>query len=201
MFGSTVILCGFFDNNGDGKDELYFGFDSGYGAKPRRNILFWSGFNRNWLLVNLREYPFDYRMEDMDGDLLPEIFGNMTAPGNYKQMFHFPIAAHGWWFLMISSILNFPQFSLKDLPNGLFVKSFHVDQHKYYVVLHTNYGVDSTILKPSYNDYLPGGNFLSQGLEEIGVGNYPFLAIFRNKRKDEIVLVDKKIYILNENLK
>jgi len=198
---STVYFCGFFDNNGDGKDELYFGFDSGYGREPRRIFCFDLVQQKLTVSPFTGNIPFDYQMEDMDGDLLPEIFGNMTAPGNYKT--NVPFSDSSTWLMVFDDKLNFkfPPIQFKGFTNGLFVKSFHVDQHKYYVVLHTNYGVDSTILKPSIMIYLPGGELLrSRSLEEIGVGNYPFLAIFRNKRKDEIVLVDKRIYILNEKL-
>jgi Histidine kinase len=198
---SVVFFCGFFDSNGDGKDELYFGFNSGYGREPRRLFCFdlvqqkltESSFTGN--------IPFDYQMEDMDGDLRPEIFGNMTAPGNYKSKV--PFSDSSTWLMIFDDKLNFkfPPIQFKGYTNGLFVKSFHLNNNKYYILLHTYSGVDSSILKPAVMIYSSRGDLLrSRSLADLGIGHYAFLTVFRNKQKDEIVLVEKKIYILNEKL-
>jgi len=84
VYTSTVYNCGFFDENGDGKDELYFSIATGFGLEPRR-LYYYDMVNKKLKMSEFTGFIFLFpRMQDMDGDNRPEIFGMASASGNYK---------------------------------------------------------------------------------------------------------------------
>ncbi len=198
---SVVYYAGFVDNNGDGKDEIYFGISSGFGQEPRKLYCF-DLVNKKLIQTKfMGNIPYDFCMEDLEGDNHTEIFGSMTAPGNYKTPV--PYSDSSTWLMVFDDKLNFkfPPVEFKGFTNGLFVKPFHSELKKYLVLLHTYGGVDTNILSPRIIISTPGGKFVRfRLLEDLGCGSHPTLLIFRNNLKDEIVLIGEKICILNENL-
>ena len=71
---SKVRPAGFFDNDGDGKAELYFSIQTGFGLEPRR--LYYFDIVRKELKTShftgvICQNPV---MSDIDGDNKPEIY-------------------------------------------------------------------------------------------------------------------------------
>jgi hypothetical protein len=72
---SIIRPAGFFDTNGDGKDELFFSIQTGFGVEPRR-LYSYDIVNRelktSQLTGEICQFP---KMVDADGDGRPEIPG------------------------------------------------------------------------------------------------------------------------------
>ena len=193
--------AGFFDENGDGKDELYFSISSGFHSGPRRLYSF-DLVNRD-----LKSSQFtgsiclNPKMADPDGDLRPEIFGTMSASGNYRT--NVPFSDSSTWFMVFNDRLKF-EFSPVEFPgfgNGLEINSFKSSTTRGYVLVHWAGGADTTILKSRIMIYSPEGKLIRYRLlSDIGHFQKANSFVFNHNQSDRICLIGDEIIELNDQL-
>jgi hypothetical protein len=198
---SRVMPAGFFDVNGDGKDELYFSIATGFGLQPRK-MYYFDLVNRKLVSSQFMGSIFLYpQMADVDGDSRPEIFGMMSASGNYKTKV--PYSDSSTWFMVFDDHLNF-KFTPVEFPgfaNGLDIKAYKSSSLKGYVVSHNVGGTDTTILKPQIRIYSVKGELISSRLySDLGFSRQVRLFTIKDQQSDKIYLLENKFLELNEKL-
>jgi hypothetical protein len=133
---SVVWPAGFFDMNSDGKDELFFSIQTGFGVEPRHLYSFdivnreLKSSQRTGVITN---FP---KMVDSDGDGRPEIFGLMGASGNSKTWF--PFSDWSAWLMVFNDSLKFefPPVEFPGLTNQLEINSYANERFKGYIASH-----------------------------------------------------------------
>ena len=199
----TSILkpAGFFDEDGDGKDELYFSITSAFHSGPRRLYSF------NLVNKSLKSSQFtgsiclDPKMADLDGDFSPEIFGTMTASGNYRA--DVPFSDSSTWFMVFNDKLNFkfPPVEFPGFGNGLEINAFNNGTARGYVLVHWAGGADTTVLKSRIMIYSPDGELIRYRLlSDFGFSRSVASFVFNHNQSDRICLVGNKIIELNDQL-
>ena len=198
---SVLYPAGFFDEDSDGKDELYFSISSAFHSGPRKLYCFNlidKSLKSSQFTGNICLFP---KMKDVDGDQRPEIFGTMTASGNYRA--NIPFSDSSTWFMVFDDHLNF-KFSPTEFPgfaNSLEINAFNNGSTKGYVLVHWVGGADTTVLKPRIMIYSPEGKIIIYRLlSDLGCHKnvYPF--VFEHGHSDRIYLVEDKIIELNDKL-
>ena len=193
--------AGFFDENGDGKDELYFSISSGFRSGPRRLYSF------DLVNKSLKSSKFtgsiclNPKMADMDGDLRPEIFGTMSASGNYRA--NIPFSDSSTWFMVFNDQLNFefPPVEFPGFGNGLEINAYNNGATKGYVLVHWAGGADTTVIKSRIMIYSAEGKLIRYRLlSDIGYSRYVTSFVFNHNQSDRIYLVGDKIMELNDQL-
>ena len=148
MVAAALKPAGFYDTDGDGMDELYFSISSAFRLGPRRMHYF------DIAHMSLKSsQPFgsiclDPQMADADGDNRPEIFGTMSASGNYSK--NTPYSDSSTWLMVFNDKLSF-EFSPVEFPgfaNGLYTLPYKNNRFKGYLVSHLTNGADTSVLKP-----------------------------------------------------
>jgi two-component sensor histidine kinase len=193
--------AGFFDMNRDGKDELYFVVSPHYRSAERHFYCF--------DLVNKRLNTSQYtgniilspKMSDIDGDGRPEIYGGMSASGNYRT--NVPYSDSSTWLMVFNDQLKFkfPPVEFPGFGNGLNVCALNNNDERSLVVTHCVGGADTSILDPRVMIFSPQGKLLKYKLlSELGLFTNIFTLIMRNKSAEKIYLVGEKIYEMNSNL-
>jgi two-component sensor histidine kinase len=198
---SVLYPAGFFDSNGDGKDELYFGISTGFRKDPRRLYCF------DLVHKDLNSSPFtgiiclNPIMEDINGDKRPEIFGQMSACGNFGV--NVPYSDSSTWFMIFNDSLKFefPPVEFKGYVNGLFTEGYKNDSFSGYVLSHMPMGVDPNVLKPQIMIWSSGGKLIRSRLYS-DLGLYGSIQLYTQKSdtKDKIYLLKDKFYELNDLL-
>lgn len=198
---STLKPAGFYDHNGDGKDELYFGITTGFRQDPRRLYCF--------DLVNKKLFssPFtgiicmEPKMYDIDGDMRPEFFGTMSACGNFGKKV--PYSDSSTWFMVFNDSLKFefPPVEFPGYVNSLEIKTYKNNTDKGFILEHWAAGTDSTVLSSRILIYSPQGKLIRfRLLEDIGVSSNLNLFITTHNQSDKIYIVENKILELNDRL-
>jgi hypothetical protein len=199
----TSILnpCGFFDNNGDGKDEVYFGISTGFAPDPRRMYSF--------DLINKKLISSEFtgiigmnpRMYDIDGDMKPEIFGTMSSCGNFGKKV--PYSDSSTWFMVFNEDLKF-EFPPEEFPgyvNGLDIRTFDNGKEKGYVLAHWRGGTDTTVLKSRILIYTPKGKLIRYRLlSDFSTNHYYYLFVTSYNKADRIYILDDRLLELDDNL-
>jgi two-component sensor histidine kinase len=198
---SIVWPAGFFDTNGDGKDELFFSIQTGFGVEPRR-LYSYDIVNRklksSQMTGVISQFP---KMVDADGDGRPEIFGLMGASGNSKTWF--PFSDWSTWLMVFddSLRLKFPPDEFPGLTNLLEINSYTNGGFKGYVVSHTTGSADTSVIEPRIMLYsLEGKKIRERLFSDLGLDAYTRLAVLKSRNKDRIYLLGKKLLELNEQL-
>lgn len=198
---SVLRPAGFFDENGDGKDELYFGISSAFHSGPRKLYCF------NLVDKSLKSSEFmgniciNPKMHDADGDQRPEIFGTLTASGNYRT--NVPYSDSSTWFMVFDDHLNFkfPPPEFPGFANSLEINAYKNGTTKGYVLVHWVGGADTTVLKSRIMIYSSEGKLLRYRLlSDLGCYKYVSPFVLDNGRSDRIYLVENKIIELNDQL-
>jgi len=161
---SMIWPAGFFDTNGDGKDELFFSIQTGFGVEPRRLYSFdiaHRELKTSQLTGVICQFP---RMVDSDGDGRPEIFGLMGASGNSKTWF--PFSDWSTWLMVFNDSLKlkFPPVEFPGLTNILEINSYTKDGFKGYVVSHNTGSADTNVIKPRIMFYSLDGKKIRERL-------------------------------------
>lgn len=198
---STVRPAGFWDENKDGKDELYFCVHTGFGLEPRR--LFSFDISQRILKESKFTGAIFYRprMADVDGDGKPEFFGYNSASGNYKTKA--PYTDWSAWLMVFNDKLDFsfPPVEFKGFPGVLDVNVFRGRNVKGYILSHTGTGADSTIAPSQLALYSPAGKLIkSRKYKDLGIERADYMFISGNSNSDKIFILDKKIHEFNEDL-
>ena len=201
---SVLSPSGFFDENGDGKDEVYFEITTGFRQDPRRIYCF-DLVNRVLISSPLTGIIcMDTRMEDIDGDHSPEIFGDMSACGNFGTSV--PYSDSSTWFMVFNDKLKFefPPVEFPGYVNALFVSGYKSGSFKGYVLSHLPMGVDTTVLKPQILIYSSEGKLVRNRLySDLGLKGIIYLFIAKSDKSDKsdkIYLLQNKFFELNDNL-
>ena len=198
---SVLKPAGFFDENGDGKDELYFSIASAFHSGPRRLYSF--------DIVNKRlkssqfsgSISLNPKMADPDGDNRPEIFGMMSASGNYRV--NVPFSDSSTWFMVFNDQLDFefPPVEFPGFGNGLEINALNNSSTKGYVLVHWAGGADTTVLKSRIMIYSPEGKLLRYRLlKDFGFSQQITSFVFNHDQSDRICLVGEKIVALDDQL-
>jgi hypothetical protein len=199
---SAVEPAGFYDNNGDGRDEIYFVISSAFRLGPRRVVSF--------DMVNRKLYtgPFtpaiihNPEMKDVDGDQKPEIFGIMSASGNYPA--NVPFSDSSTWFMIYNDRLKF-EFKPVEFPgfvNALETSAYSNKYFNGYVLSHYVGGTGTTVLNSQIMIYSHDGKLITYRLNsDIGISGRPRLFIINHNNTDRIYIIsNNSIFELNGKL-
>ena len=198
---SNIWPAGFFDTNGDGKDELFFSIQTGFGLKPRRlysydivhNKLKSSQFTG---VICLRP-----KMVDVDGDGRPEIFGSMGASGNYKTQV--PFSDWSTWLMVFNDSLKFkfPPVEFPGFTNLLDIDYYSNDKFKGYILLHNTGSADTNVFKPRIMIYSAEGKKIRERLfRDLGLNTYTQMINLRQGKTVRTFLLGSELLELNDQL-
>jgi len=198
---SIVWPAGFFDTNGDGKDELFFSIQTGFGVEPRRLYSFdiaHKELKSSQLTGVICQFP---KMVDADGDGRPEIFGLMGASGNSKTWY--PFSDWSTWLMIFNDSLKFkfPPIEFPGLTNTMEIESYTKGGFKGYVVSHITGSADTTVIKPRIMFYSLDGKKIKERLfSDIGLNSRPRMMILKTWNGDRIYFMGNEIIELNDQL-
>ena len=198
---SIIWPAGFFDTNGDGKDELFFSIQTGFGIEPRRLYSFdivHKELKSSQLTGEICQFP---KMVDSDGDGRPEIFGLMGASGNSKTWF--PFSDWSTWLMVFNDSLKFkfPPVEFPGLTNLLEISSYTNGGFKGYVVSHNTGSADTTVIKPRIMFYSLDGKKIRERLfSDLGFNTITRLVVLKSRNADRIYLLGKEFLELNDQL-
>jgi hypothetical protein len=199
----TTMLdpVGFFDVNGDGADELYFGLGTGFGLEPRCQCLF-DLVNKR--LVTSRYtgvIPIKAKMDDIDNDEKPEIFGQIGASANYKTIV--PYTDSSAWLMVFNENLEF-EFEPIEFPgfaNYIYVKSFKDDSASYYLTNYLKGAVDTSVIESRIMLFSSDGKLIRYRSNRDFDNSLDLrLFVVKYKQRDRIYLYHDKFIELNNNL-
>lgn len=198
---TRIYPVGFFDRNSDGKDELYFTINTGYAKEPRRVFCF-DQVNQTVISSAFTGSVFDKTwMKDMDMDGKPEIYGNMTAPANYKTKP--PFTDHSSWFMVYNQNLEF-EFSpveFQGIFNSIQVCAFENQGFTSYVLLNQKTSTDTSGRPSSLMLYSVDGKELKCKLKsEYSIDIPNELQVAKYKNQDRIYVINDHILMFDENL-
>ena len=198
---STVYPAGFFDENGDGKDEVYFGITSGFRKDPRR-LYYYDLVNKT---IKSSQFTgmicLHPKMTDVNGDKRPEIFGMMSACGNFGRMV--PYSDSSTWFMVFNDSLKF-EFPPREFPgyvNGLETEAYKNKLFKGYILSHVPLGVDTTVLKPEILLFSSDGKLVRyRSYSDMGLSGSIKLFVISSENGDRIYLLTDNLIELNDRL-
>jgi two-component sensor histidine kinase len=198
---SNVWPAGFFDLTGDGKGELYFCIQTGFGLEPR---LFYSfDIVKKELKVSqftgvICQLP---EMVDSDGDGKPEIFGLMSASGNYNSPV--PFTDKSTWFMVFNEMLGFefPPVEFPGLTNELRIKNYKNGKLSEYVLTHNTGSADSSVLKPRIMVFSLDGKKIRERLfTDFGLTRYTNMVVLNHRNTDRIYILGNSFLEINDKL-
>jgi hypothetical protein len=198
---SIVRHAGFFDIDGDGKAELYFSIQTGFGLEPRR--LYYFDIVRKELKTSsftgvICQAPV---MTDLDGDNKPEIFGLYGASGNYK--IEPPYTDGSTWLMVFNENLKFefPPVEFQGLTNMLEITAYKNIDLSGYLLSHYTGSADTTVLKPRIMLFTKDGILIrDRPYSDFGYIARPLLTVKHNSNNDRIFLLGTDLLELNDRL-
>lgn len=194
---SIVFPAGFHDVNGDGYDELYFTITSSFKTGPRQ--IFYYDI-RNMALAPgpaVSVIPFEPSMEDNDNDTYPEIFGTLSAAGNYST--NSPFSDSSTWLMVFNDKLQFefPPVAFPGFANVLNTVPYNGN----YLLLHWKNGADTSIMPSSVMLYSNTGELIKRKeLIDFGCTIQPSIFVFEHSESDRIIIASDKIFELDGRL-
>lgn len=198
---STLYPIGFYDVNGDGKDEFYFGISTGFGEDPRR--VFYFDLVHRTLESSLFTgiiclYP---KMTDVEGNGKPKIFGMMSACGNFGRTV--PYSDSSTWFMVFNEHLrfDFPPVEFHGYVNSLETEAYKNGSFNGYVLSHVPNGVDTTVLEGRIILISSDRKSVRYRLyKELGLSVPIQLFVVKSGKSDKIYLLNNKFTELNNKL-
>ena len=198
---SVLKPAGFFDENGDGRDELYFGITTGFAEDPRRLYYFDLVHKKLYSSQFTGIICLDPKMADVDGDNRPEIFGDMSACGNFGRKV--PFSDSSTWFMVFNDSLKFefPPQEFRGYVNGLQTNYYDNGTEKDYVLAHWVGGTDTTVLDSRILIYSPRGKLLKYRLFS-DIGDFQHIRFFVDNhiKSNKIYILENKFFELNDSL-
>jgi len=198
---SIIRPAGFFDTNGDGKDELFFSIQTGFGVEPRRLYSYdivHKELKTSQLTGEICQFP---KMVDADGDGRPEIFGLMGASGNSKTWY--PFTDWSTWLMVFNDSLKFkfPPVEFPGLTNQLEIYSYEKGGVRGYLLAHNTGAADTTVIQPRIMFYsLDGKKIRERMFSDLGLNSFTRLVVMKNRNEDKIYLFGKEFLELNDQL-
>lgn len=198
---SIPYPAGFFDVNGDGLNEFYFSIATGFALEPR--LIYYLDISNKelksgkFLGVNC-QYP---RFADTDGDKKPEIFGLMSASGNYKTPV--PYTDQSTWLMIFNEHLDFefPPVEFPGLTNSLEIYAYKSNDFHGYILSHNTGSADTSVLKPRVMIFSLSGQKISEQLyNDKDLGSHAYVTVLDGERSDRIFVFGKELTELNEKL-
>jgi hypothetical protein len=200
---SMVAPAGFFDSNGDSLKELFFVVSSGYlSNQPRKHL------SVDITSGDLTSTPFTGNvitsplLEDIDGDNKPELFGGMSASGNYKA--DIPFSDSSNWLMVFDDRLKFkfPPHEFRGFANSLWVNSYHgATGFRGILALHLLGNLDTSLKESCLMIYSPDGKLVRErkisGYEDSPVSR---LYVSRTGKTDRIYIRSNVFTEYNEQL-
>lgn len=198
---SFISPAGFYDVNDDGSDEIYFGISTGFMKDPRR-FYYFDIVNSTLISTQFTGFIGLFpEMKDVNGDGHPEIFGMMSACGNFGKSV--PFSDSSTWFMVFNDKLKFV-FQPLEFPgyvNSLEIKAFKNDTFRGFVLSHMPMGMDPTLSEARIMVFSPDGIMIRYLLyKNIGLVGRVKLFVVNSGKKDKILLLTDKFIELNENL-
>lgn len=195
---STLYPAGFYDQNGDGFEDLYFNVSSGFRLGPRSAYYFdliHKTVKKSPLTSTI---PLSPKIIDADNDHRPEIFGFISASGNYRA--DSPYSDSSSWLMVFNDQLEFefPPVEIPGFANGLSIDACNGG----YLALHMAFGTDTTVLKPGLMLYSPEGNMIKyRRLSELGyTGRSVRPYVFHHAEFDRIILAGSMLTEIDASL-
>jgi len=198
---TTLDPVGFFDINGDGADEIYFGLGTGFGLEPRRQCYYNMVSNKLTTSSFTGTICTKARMADVDNDNKPEIFGIMGASGNYKTKV--PFSDSSVWLMVFNEKLEFefPPVRFYGFANVLFVNAYNEDYLNCFVLNCVKNGVEPSVVESRIMLYSIDGKLIrSRPYSDIDNSSDFSLFVVKHKTKDRIYLLTDKFIELNSKL-
>ncbi|HEX2974297.1 MAG TPA: histidine kinase [Bacteroidales bacterium] len=194
---STLFPAGFFDEDGDGTDELYFTITSSFRLGPRKvnSYNLRSGQVKSSIRSSI--IPIFPEMSDIDGDSRPEIFGAMSASGNYLTTE--PFSDSSTWFMVFNDHLDFefPPVRFPGFANGMQTAPFNSG----FAILHWAGGADTAVMRSRIMLYTKGGSLIRERiLRELEPGSSPALYVSKHPDSEKIIVFGKRIMVFNSRL-
>ena len=198
---SSLKPIGFFDENNDGKDELYFVITTCFRKDPRR-LYYYDLVHKT---LKSSQYTgiicWNPKMEYIDGDNRPEIFGMMSACGNFGT--NVPFSDSSTWLMIFNDSLKFefPPLEFPGYVNNLEINGYKDGSFKGYVLSHFPQGVDTTILKSQIMIFSSNGKLIRYRLySDFGLTGYIQSFVVKSEKSDKIYLIKNKFLELNSRL-
>ena len=198
---SIIWPAGFYDTNHDGKDELFFSIQTGFGVEPRHLYSYdivHKELKSSQLTGIIPQFP---KMYDADGDGRPEIFGIIGASGNSKTWT--PYTDWSAWLMVFddSLKLKFQPVEFPGLTNQLNIESYSKDAFKGYAVSYNTGSADSSVLKPRIMIFSSRGEKIRERLYgDYGLNTHVQLVVLKNKNVDHIFLLGRDLLEINDKL-
>ena len=201
MVAAVLKPAGFYDTDEDGNDELYFSISSAFQLGPRRMYCFDLVHRSLKSSQHGGSIGLNPQIADADGDNLPEIFGAMSASGNYSR--NVPYSDSSTWFMVFNEKLNFefPPVEFPGFANGLYTLPYANDRFRGYVVSHLANGADTSVLKSRIMIYSLKGKLIRYRLYSNFAKRsiYPAFVV-RSSPSDRIYIVGDKFFEVNASL-
>lgn len=201
---SNIGKTGFYDDDKDGCDELYFTISSGFSKDPRRayriNLVSKEVISSRYTGTII----LDPSLEDADNDSVPEMFGQSTASGNFGSSV--PYSDSSSWFMVFNDKLEFkfPPVAFSGFANALFVNSFFDGKHPRFLLTHLRNGADTSIMPSQLMTFSTDGKLIKRKImRDIGLDRNVWTFISKRDslhKSDRIFLVKDRIAELDTNL-
>ena len=198
---STIYPAGFFDTDGDGKGELFFSIQTGFGLEPRRFYSYDIAHN----VLKISEFTGmclqNPKMFDIDGDGRPEFFGLTGASGNYKTLS--PYSDMSSWLMVYDDQLKFkfPPVEFPGFTNVLDAFPYTKGNLKGIMVNHFTGSADTSVLKPRIMLYSIDGKKISdREYSYYGLKGFTSLIVLKSKNIDRVFLLGTDLIEINDKL-
>ena len=197
----TLKPAGFYDTDGDGNDELYFSISSAFQLGPRRMYYYDLAHRSLKSSQSSGSICLEPRMADTDGDNRPEIFGTMSASGNYSR--NVPYSDSSTWLMVFNDKLSFefPPVEFPGFANGLYTMPYENARFKGYVLSHQANGADPSVIKSRIMIYSTEGKLIRYRLfSSFTKTLINKVFVIRSSPSDRIYLFGNKLFELNASL-
>lgn len=191
---SVIYPIGFFDEDGDGFEELYFVITSSFRTGPRKIFSYNIAGNKLKAGATICSVPMCTKMNDADNDGKPEFFGITSGSGNY--LASEPYSDSSSWFMIFNEKLEF-EFPPEEFPG--FAGSVQAETFNgNYVVFYWRGGADTTLPDSRIMLYAADGKMVTQSqLSGINLSSQYIEYVFRHPQSDRLILLGDKMVELN----
>jgi hypothetical protein len=196
---SETHSIGFFDSNGDGLQEYYFGITTGFGLAPRLlysfNIKDRSLVTSPYTSININSPE----MNDIDSDGRPELYGRVNASGNHH--FKTPYSDYSTWIMVFDDQFQF-KFKPIEFPGfGNSLKVQYLPESERILVNFSHGHASAESPKSQLLLYSPDGKRInSKLLSDYGLSSQTETITLQRDGRNVIALLSNPAIILDDNL-